>query len=120
MYKSTQRPEASLYRTSARFNAIYVLESLAPGELKTGRDLYESVLNPATHQLRNLHAEFSSVSTKEQLLSRLARITRAAQVANHPPIIHVEAHGGLEGILLADGTRINWRGLVTGSDEYLE
>jgi hypothetical protein len=37
-----------MYRTELHFNAISVIESLGLGEPKTGRDLYDSVVFPAT------------------------------------------------------------------------
>ncbi len=110
--KSTSEPEDFLYTSVVNFNSIYVIESLAQGELKTGRDLFEGVIYPAASRLGDIHAEFASVNTKEQLLNLLAQVAYAAQTANHNPIVHIEAHGGPDGILLADGTRVAWQDLV--------
>jgi hypothetical protein len=109
--------DVPLYRTSVKFNSIYVFESLAPGELKTGQELFDSVINPAAYRLGDIHVELHSVVTKEALLVQLDRIAYAARVGNHHPIVHIEAHGGPEGITLASGTRIGWRELIPSFEE---
>lgn len=102
----------AVYGTMVRFNVIYVLESLGPGELKTGSDLFDSVIYPATLRLPGMHAEYSRVENENALMMKLTHIAHAASVGNHLPIVHVEAHGGLDGIELADGHAVPWRRLI--------
>ena len=47
-----------VYNTGLHFNTIYVIESLAPGELRSGRELYDSILMPAVHANEGLRAKF--------------------------------------------------------------
>jgi hypothetical protein len=101
-----------VYKTGVRFNAIYVLESLCPGELKTGQDLFDLVIYPAASQLESLHATLVPISTKTELLRELTLIEHAAQIANHYPVIHIEAHGSPDGIVLADDTHVAWSELI--------
>ena len=112
MAQSNEKPDGFLYQTVVRFNAIYVLESLGPGELKTGQDLFDSVIYPAASQLDSLHTAFVAVTTKPDLLQQLTLIEHAARVANHHPVIHIEAHGSPDGIALADGTQVAWSELI--------
>jgi hypothetical protein len=75
---NTTVSDAPLYKTVARFNVIYVLESLGLGAPKTGQDLFDSVIYPAKDKLAGIHAEFISVHTKSDLLRRLTLIAHAA------------------------------------------
>ena len=56
-----------LYSTSLHFNTIYVIESLPPGELRSGRELYDSILMPAIHANEGLLAEFHELRTSADL-----------------------------------------------------
>ena len=96
-------------QTIVRFNAIYVMESLASGEAKTGQDLFDTVVYPETRKLDRLHAEFCSVNDRTEFEAKLRQIAIAARRANHLPVLHLEAHGFDEGIQLADGSTIRWR-----------
>ena len=101
-----------LYRTEVRFNSIYVIESLPDGDPKTGRDLYDQVIYPATLQLPGIHTQFLSAPTSGAFLGALAEVGRNVRLYNHIPILHIEAHGSDDGIGLADGTEVTWRDLV--------
>jgi hypothetical protein len=101
-----------MYRTVVRFNVVYVLESLAPGEPKTGRDLFDSAVYPGTVALEGMHAEFAPIADESALLKKLSEIAHAARVGNHRPIVHIEAHGGPDGIELADGNYIPWSRVI--------
>ena len=99
-------------RTVIDFNSIYVIESLPDGDLKTGRDLYDSIVFPESGKLDGIHTEFSVARTQTELARRLAVIGRNAKLGNHKPIIHIEAHGTEDGIALADGSVMRWRTLI--------
>jgi hypothetical protein len=104
--------DVTLYRTEARVNAIYVIESLPPGDLKTGRDLYDEVIFPATRSLDGMHTEFQSVKSEDELARALAVVARAVHLSGRKPIVHFETHGSEDGITLADGTDVPWSRLV--------
>lgn len=104
--------EAPLYHTEIRFNSIYVLESLRPGETKTGEELYDAVIYPGKSAYDDMYTEFARVPTKRDLVRQLSRIAQAAEQANHRPIIHIEAHGGSDGIQLADDDYVPWTQLI--------
>ena len=102
-----------VYRTHFKFNAIYVLESLPDGELKTGASLFDDVIHPQkTASLEDVYIRFEQVTSRRKLLTVLSEIRKNARSANHKPIIHIEAHGSDAGIQLADGTIIDWRELA--------
>lgn len=105
-------PDAILYRTEIRFNTICVIESLRPGDPKTGQDLYDRVILPGKVAHERMHAEFAAVSTKKDLLQRLERIAYAAETANWHPLLHLETHGDSDGIQLANGDVVAWAELI--------
>lgn len=99
-------------RTTVRFNSVYVIESLPDGELKTGRDLYDSIVFPASQKLDGVYTEFLRAYTRQDFARHLAEIKRGAALGNHHPIIHIEAHGSQDGIAMADGTEMKWKTLI--------
>ena len=84
--------DAVVYRTESRFNAIFAIESLPDGDLKTGRDLYDSVVLPATRPM-GTHTEFRTVRNAEQLAIALSDVARCIHLRGHLPILHFETHG---------------------------
>lgn len=111
----SQMPEgedAPLYRTEVRFNSIYVLESLRLGDAKTGEDLYDTVIFPGKVRQEDMYTVFVQIPTRKILIERLILIAQAAERANHRPIIHIEAHGGADGIELTSGEYVSWRDLI--------
>jgi hypothetical protein len=104
--------DPALYRTEARFNAIYVIESLPEGDSKTGQALYDEVVFPGTMRLDGLETKFVRVETPDDLAGALADVTRAVHLSGRLPILHFEMHGYDSGIALADGTLVPWSDLV--------
>ena len=104
--------DQTVYRTEVRFNAIYVVESLPPGDLKTGRALYDDIIYPATIQLAGVHTQFISAPSHDAFIQALATVGRAVRLSHHLPILHLETHGSTDGVALGDGTHITWRDLV--------
>jgi hypothetical protein len=101
-----------LYSTGLHFNTIYVIESLAPGELRSGRELYDSILMPATHANEGLQAEYHDVRTSADLHRVLRRVAEECAERNRGPILHLEAHGDPNGLALADGSYLPWTALT--------
>lgn len=97
-----------LYKTEVRFNAIYVLESLPPGELKTGEDLYDAVINPQSSHLPGAFTQYRQIQNRGDLIHCLTEIGRNIADANHHPILHLEVHGNDDGVRLRDGTFVPW------------
>jgi hypothetical protein len=101
-----------IYRTEVVFNAIYVIESLRLRDPKTGSDLYDNVIYPATRQLDGLYTQFRTAQNITELVQRLADVGRDVRREGRLPLIHLEAHGTDDGIMLADETEVTWRTLV--------
>lgn len=101
----------SLYRTEAVFNSVYVLESLRPGDLKTGAQLFDELIFPRAVRM-GIEAEYKPVHSRRDLISVIRLILSATAHSNHRPIIHLETHGTEEGIQLADGEVVPWRSII--------
>jgi hypothetical protein len=101
-----------VYNTGLHFNTIYVIESLASGELRSGCELYDSILMPAVHANEGLQAEYHDVRTSADLDRVLRRVEEECTERNRGPLLHFEAHGDAHGLALADGTHIPWAKLT--------
>jgi hypothetical protein len=97
---------------SIRNDSVYVIQSLRPTDTETGTLLYYSVVEPNAQQ-RNVC--FRTPSTKQEFLDVLEDIRNELLVRRHvsvsAPIIHIEVHGGPDGIQLGNDDRISWNEL---------
>lgn len=100
-----------VYTTEVRFNAIYVLESIRTGDLKSGRELYDSILLPAQDTLEGFFASYKAVRTADEFRTALAGIAEECARLGRGPLLHIEAHGDKDGIQLADQTYLPWADL---------
>lgn len=100
-----------IYSDSVQFDSVVVLESLGPGEKRTGTWLYDKVLKPWADANPTFSVLYNAVGDKMDFFAAL----RAAEVQllsqGHAPILHIEAHGDKDGILLSSGERILWEEL---------
>lgn len=112
MTKEPDEKSETVYRTALRFNAIYVLESLRPGDQKTGQELYDSIIFPRTRELEGCYTQYVRINDEGELRAALRQIATNCRDANHVPFVHIEAHGGDEGIELTSGALIPWTALI--------
>jgi hypothetical protein len=101
-----------VYRTKLHFNAIYVLESLRPGDRRTGEELYDSIIFPRTRELEDCYTQYIRISDERELRAALRQIATNCRDANHLPFVHIEAHGGDDGIQLTSGGLVPWTALT--------
>ena len=87
-----------------------MIESLKPTSEPTGTNLFENTIAPtldkhgmfgALYQVRSRAAFFDS-------LKQTLQMTRDG----HAPILHLEAHGDVEGLELASGEHVKWAELL--------
>jgi hypothetical protein len=96
------------YNTSFAFDSVVVLESLPPGDLRTGRDLFETTLAPASVADPGFVSEFYEPQSGADFLAALATIGQTAKRYGRSPIVHIETHGGTEGIALCNSDLVRW------------
>ena len=96
-----------------RFNAIEVVESLPAGEMQTGTDLFEAVIQPLAFPIDPpIHVRLQTAANSLEFFEALDRIRDDTLAHRRSPILHIEAHGGSDGLLLASGERVVWMDLL--------
>lgn len=91
-----------------RFNAIHFIESLPKGEYRTGYRTYEDVEPLGLVSTPIVHAEYHPVQTRNEFFDVLRAIANDARDRRRSPVLHIDAHGGAEGIQTASGELIRW------------
>jgi hypothetical protein len=89
------------------FNKLWVIESLPSGELRTGKNLFDSQLDKAKLAHENLAVEFAAPITKAELFEVLEKIKNETLDGIYP-MIHFECHGCEDGLGTASGELVEW------------
>jgi len=98
----------TIYRDTLQFDTVVVLESLPKRERKTGASLHYNVLKPWMDSNPGCRVTYNEVETREQFLQGLKAVEEQLVRADHRPIVHIEAHGEREGIVLATRELVLW------------
>lgn len=89
-------------RSENKFNKIFVIESHADNELKTGIRLYDD-LNILKVTLPHLKCELIKVKNIGDLSQTLKRIENEVKRQDVFPVIHMEVHGSKKGLQFISG-----------------
>ncbi len=91
------------------YTHIFILESLRPGDLLTGTDLFNDVIRPRMlQQGLEDQCELISVSTKAEFINAMEFIRQMEIQQEANPIIHFEMHGDEYGLQLGNDECIDW------------
>ncbi len=101
------------YNTSFAFDSVVVIESLPAGDLRTGRELFDTVLAPASTADPGLVSTLYEPQTGPELYKVLTQIRRDAEHYHRSPIVHLEMHGDKSGLVMANGTVMPWAELAS-------
>lgn len=97
---------------SIRNDSVYVIQSLRQGDIETGTLLHYSVIAP---NAQKRHVCFRTPGTKQEFINVLEDIRNELLVRSHvsvaAPILHIEVHGGPNGIQLGNDERVSWNEL---------
>lgn len=108
------------YRDAVHFDSVAILESLPINERKTGRELFDRVLRPLETKVTPLQVYYNLVTTRSQFFGGLNAVEAQLINKGKAPILHLEAHGTEDGIVLADGELVLWeelRAVLTSMNE---
>ena len=86
------------YTRHNNFSSVYVIEFLKDGNLRTGRDLYESCILPLGQIKENLCTNLAQPKSKREFFDVLSKIVDDCEANSRGPILHIEAHGNDDGI----------------------
>jgi hypothetical protein len=81
-----------------RFGKIEIIEWLRPGEMKTGRDLFDEIEPMGIVSTPSVGAQYRQVWTRSEFLAVLRRIEDEFRATAALPLLHIESHGSVGGI----------------------
>lgn len=93
-----------------KFDSIYVIEFLGLDDESTGEALYWNVIRSLAPAV-DIRSEFFQVRSREQLLEALRSVSRLCETHGHMPILHIETHGGAQGIESGPNELVAWEDL---------
>jgi hypothetical protein len=99
-----------------QFNKVYVIETLLDPDTRTGKQLFDDLLNRTRHRHNWFDSSYKHVTSKKQLFAYLAEIKRDTLGGRIFPLIHIEGHGNPKGLSVgrgADKAIVKWEGLAT-------
>lgn len=91
---------------SCRFNTVYLISSVKPGELNVASRLEESSLSEAAIRNSELSILKKNVASKVELLQELDEIASKCPAAL--PLLHLDLHGSFDFFECANGDRVSW------------
>ena len=86
-----------MYNTSMRYDSVFVIDALGEHEDPTGTKLVEGTLQSAAARDDLLLRRYEAQS-REDFFGALDEIGSVCKEQGRAPIIHLEAHGGTEGV----------------------
>jgi hypothetical protein len=96
---------------------LVIIESLGEEDKKTGKLLYDNVIKYKKFQEENLLAFFYQVPNRKKFIETIDKIIEKVQEDKFFPILHIEAHGSENGIVLASNELITWEELFEKTRE---
>ncbi len=81
-----------------RFGKIEIIEWLHPGEMKTGKYLFDEVEPMGIASTPAIRAQYRQVWTKAEFLAALREIEAEFRATGMLPLLHIETHGSVDGI----------------------
>ena len=88
---------------------IHIIQSLHPGELRTGENLYGE-LKQLEHEgcCEDFTYSFTNVENKNDFTNIFRKIEQETLNDNYVPIIQIECHGCITGLILASDEECSW------------
>lgn len=95
-------------RSYNSFNKLWIIESLADGELKTGSRLISDLFPQIQKQHSTLIVALEQPKSKDELLNCLEAIYKDVVENQNYPLIHLECHGCEKGLGLSNKEIVSW------------
>ena len=93
------------------FNSIRVVQALRPGDSPTAKKLYDNTILPIKYAkyLDTIPTvDYTSIDTRQAFVEYLHALVEEASSCRLRPILHIEAHGGVDGLEMPDGKIAQW------------
>jgi hypothetical protein len=95
-----------------RFGKIEIIEWLRPGEMKTGRELFDEVEPMCIWSVPATSAQYRQVSTRAEFLAALREIESEFVATGMLPLLHIETHGSVGRIGVTEHESISFPELM--------
>jgi len=97
------------FRVNYGADTVEIIDSISPRDGQTARRLYDHIRDLQYDSLvMQGRVTRHSVSNVAEFNNLLARLANEAEKEDSWPLIHVESHGGSEGLQLANGDLVRW------------
>lgn len=95
-----------------RFGKIHIIEWLAPGDAKTGWELFNDLQPMGLASKPRVEVSFNRVHTRDEFIAYLRTVEQAFRATKALPLLHIEAHGFRDGICSRTGDEVLWPELM--------
>ena len=75
------------------FGKVYIIEWLAEGDAKTGRELFDELQPIGIMSRPPVDVEYQRVTTRDEFLDYLRQIQNDFRITKRLPLLHIETHG---------------------------
>ena len=90
-------------KTIVRSGSVHIIETLRPGDLRTGERLFDWLQPAAAAMNPAIEVHFWRESTADAVLGRLQHVLEDVRKTGRSPVLQIEAHGAPEGLETASG-----------------
>src|SRR5690606_30058483 len=95
-------------RSSNSFNKLWIVESLADGELKTGTKLHDDFFPIIRADYPKLNVVLEQPRSKIDFLTCVNKIFLDTTQNKNYPLVHIECHGSEDGLGMSNGEMVEW------------
>jgi hypothetical protein len=111
MVHTQTKAGVSVATTKLGFNTIEIIESVSAGDGwagRTGHRLFDAIQPLGLTSNPSVDVRYTLLSTKDEFFKRLDWILQDAKTNGHKPVLHIEAHGGQDGLMVGSGESVPW------------
>lgn len=95
------------------FGKIYIIEWLSAGDAKTGWELFDELQPIGLASNPPIDVSFERVRTRDDFIASIRTIQEDFRTTRRLPLLHIEAHGFLDGISSSEGDEVRWPEFMT-------
>lgn len=100
--------------SSNRLNYIVIIDSIPVGESNTAFRLYEDIETAVVAYEHVPPVNYVRIESNEEFLDVLSQLCNKTINSNQYPLLHIECHGAMQGIQLANGSCLTWEQVREG------
>jgi len=94
------------------WDSMWLVESRSDGEYPSAERLLDDVFVPLAAEHHLATPQYQRAFDRASFFGALDLCAEWTSAGNHRPILHIECHGDVDGIQLADGTNVLWPEVV--------